>query len=67
MRENRMTEVQLSAGPVEYTDTGGDGPVLLFVHGLLMSGTVWRKILDDLGRDFRCVCPICPLAGTACR
>ena len=50
-----MTEVQLSAGPVEYTDTGGDGPVLLFVHGLLMSGTVWRKILDDLGRDFRCV------------
>lgn len=58
-----MTEVQLSAGPVEYTDTGGDGPVLLFVHGLLMSGTVWRKILDDLGRDFRCVCPTLPLGG----
>jgi hypothetical protein len=28
-----MSTIELSAGPVEYTDTGGSGPVLVLVHG----------------------------------
>lgn len=32
--------IELSAGPVEYTDTGGDGPVLVFLHGLLMDSSL---------------------------
>ena len=28
---------------LHYTDTGGDGPALLFVHGVLMNETVWHK------------------------
>lgn len=28
---------------LHYTDTGGDGPALLLVHGVLMNETVWHK------------------------
>ncbi|MCV7224786.1 alpha/beta fold hydrolase [Mycolicibacterium komossense] len=58
-----MPLVGLSSGPIEYIDTGGEGPVLVFVHGLLMNDTAWRNVLDDLSRDFRCVCPTLPLGG----
>ncbi len=30
--------VELGAGPVEYEDTGGSGPVLVLLHGLVMDG-----------------------------
>ena len=33
MEANR--EIELSAGSISYQDTGGEGPVILFVHGLL--------------------------------
>lgn len=36
-----MAEVELSAGTIKYTDTGGDGPCVL-LHGVLMNGSVWR-------------------------
>ena len=31
-----MKEIELSAGTIEYQDTGGDGPVLVLLHGLMM-------------------------------
>lgn len=34
-------EVGLSAGTIRYEDVGR-GPVLLFVHGLLVNGLLWR-------------------------
>ena len=43
-----MPEVELSAGTIEYQDTGGDGPVLVFLHGLTMDGSLWRKIAQIL-------------------
>src|SRR5258708_36447095 len=58
-----MPEIELSAGVVEYQDTGGDGPVLVFLHGLLMDGTVWRKVVASLRADYRCVLPTLPLGG----
>src|SRR3984957_5338668 len=48
---------------MEYQDTGGDGPVLVFLHGLLMDGTVWRKVVASLRADYRCVLPTLPLGG----
>ena len=33
-----MFTVDVPAGPIAYDDTGGDGPVLVFGHGLLMDG-----------------------------
>jgi pimeloyl-ACP methyl ester carboxylesterase len=58
-----MPEVQLSAGPIEYTDTGGDGPVLVFLHGLVMNGALFDEVVRDLRADHRCVVPTLPLGG----
>lgn len=58
-----MPEVSLSAGDIEYEDTGGSGPVLVFLHGVLMDGTLWRKIVAQLQTEYRCVVPGLPLGG----
>ncbi len=58
-----MPEAGLSAGTVEYEDTGGDGPVLVLLHGLAMDGSLWRHVVADLGVDHRCVVPTLPLGG----
>ncbi len=58
-----MPTIELSAGPVHYLDTGGDGPVVVPVHGLIMDATVWRYVVDDLRADHRCVVPTLPLGA----
>ncbi len=58
-----MPEVRLSAGPVEYVDTGGAGPVVVLLHGVMMDESVWRHVLADLRRDHRCILPTLPLGG----
>ncbi|MCR6488007.1 alpha/beta hydrolase [Amycolatopsis sp. OK19-0408] len=55
-------EIALGAGTVEYTDTGGPGPVLVFVHGLLMDGTLWDGVTASL-TGYRCVVPTLPLGA----
>ncbi|TVL93357.1 alpha/beta fold hydrolase [Streptomyces sp. SAJ15] len=58
-----MAEVELSAGTIEYEDTGGDGPVVVLLHGVAMDGTLWRHVVAELRADFRCVVPTLPLGG----
>ncbi len=58
-----MTTIELSAGTVEYDDTGGAGPVLVLTHGVLMDGSVWREVVADLSRDLRCITPTLPLGA----
>jgi pimeloyl-ACP methyl ester carboxylesterase len=58
-----MPEVELSSGTIEYEDTGGSGPVVVLVHGLIMDGSLWRHVIGDLRSDFRCVAPTLPLGG----
>lgn len=43
-------EVGLSAGTIRYEDVGR-GPVLLFVHGLLVNGLLWRNGRLDTRSD----------------
>ncbi|MFF8191684.1 alpha/beta fold hydrolase [Streptomyces bobili] len=57
-----MPEIELSAGTVDYQDTGGAGPVLVFGHGLPMNETQWRKVVPLLD-GYRCVLPTLPLGG----
>ncbi len=54
--------LDLTAATIDYEDTGADGPVVLFVHGLLVSGTLWRKVVAELD-GFRCVVPTLPLGS----
>ncbi|CAA9585753.1 MAG: Hydrolase, alpha/beta fold family [uncultured Truepera sp.] len=58
----RVRTVQLSQGPIQYLDIG-NGPVLLFVHGLLVNGEMWRKVYRPLSARFRCIVPTLPLGG----
>jgi pimeloyl-ACP methyl ester carboxylesterase len=58
-----MPEVDLSAGTIEYEDTGGTGPVIVFVHGLIMDGSLWRAVVADLRPDYRCVLPTLPFGA----
>lgn len=58
-----MAEIELSAGTVEYEDTGGEGPVVVLLHGVAMNGSLWRKVVPGLRPDFRCVLPVLPLGG----
>ena len=54
--------LDLTAGTIDYEDTGGSGPVVVFVHGLLVSGTLWRKVVAQLD-GCRCVVPTLPLGS----
>ncbi|MFC8538353.1 alpha/beta fold hydrolase [Streptomyces sp. NPDC057249] len=58
-----MAEVDLSAGTVEYLDTGGEGSVVVLLHGVAMDGSLWRNVVEPLRSDFRCVVPTLPLGG----
>jgi len=58
-----MNEVELSCGTVEYEDTGGDGPVLVLLHGFLMDSSLWSGVIDELRADCRCVAPTLPLGA----
>ncbi|MGW0637415.1 alpha/beta fold hydrolase [Nocardia salmonicida] len=57
-----MPTVQVPAGSIAYEDTGGDGPVLVFGHGLLMDGRQWRKVIPLLP-EYRCITPTLPLGA----
>jgi pimeloyl-ACP methyl ester carboxylesterase len=55
-------EVRLPGGTVRYRERGA-GPTLLFVHGLLVNGALWRKVVPELAPDFRCIAPDWPLGS----
>ena len=58
-----MKLVELSAGTIEYEDTGGDGPVVVLLHGLLMDASLWDGVIAGLGAGYRCVAPTLPLGA----
>ncbi|MUM23529.1 alpha/beta hydrolase [Mycobacterium sp. CBMA271] len=57
-----MPTFQSSAGPIHYRDSG-EGPPIVFVHGLFVTGTMWRKVIDPLSERFRCIAPDLPLGA----
>jgi len=58
-----MPEIDVPAGTIHYQDTGGDRPVLVLLHGLLMDHTLWREVLPGLREDYRCILPTLPLGS----
>jgi pimeloyl-ACP methyl ester carboxylesterase len=58
-----MKQVELSAGTIEYQDTGGNGPALVLLHGLMMDSSLWDGPIADLSADHRCVAPTLPLGA----
>lgn len=58
-----MEKVELTTGAIEYVDTGGDGPVVLLLHGLLMDPALWSGVVEELGTGHRCVIPVLPFGA----
>jgi pimeloyl-ACP methyl ester carboxylesterase len=58
-----MPTVQLSTVAIDYEDTGGDLPVAVLLHGLLMDGSLWSEVVPGLAGQYRCVVPTLPLGG----
>jgi pimeloyl-ACP methyl ester carboxylesterase len=57
-----MPEVELTAGTIDYEDTGGESRTLVLVHGLSDSRH-WRKVVAELRSEYRCVSPTLPLGA----
>jgi pimeloyl-ACP methyl ester carboxylesterase len=54
----------LEQGTVHYRETGpADGPVLVFVHGLLVNHTLWDGVVARLDDTHRCIAPDLPLGS----
>ncbi len=58
-----MPEVEVTAGTIEYEDSGGTGPVIVLTHGLIMDGSLWRKVVAELRGEYRCIVPTLPLGA----
>ena len=46
-----------------YADTGGDGPVVVLLHGVLMNGSLWSETVEHLRDGYRIIVPELPLGG----
>jgi pimeloyl-ACP methyl ester carboxylesterase len=57
-----MSQTKLSQGTVHYRESG-EGPPIVFMHGLLVDGRLWRKVTPLLEGDFRCIVPDLPLGS----
>jgi len=58
-----MEEIDLSAGIISYEDSGGEAPVVVLCHGLLMTASLWDAVVAELGPGVRCVRPTLPLGA----
>ena len=54
-------EVRLGPDVIRYREVGS-GPTLVFVHGILASGVLWRDVVAGLSGRFRWVVLDLPLA-----
>jgi len=55
-------ELRLRQGTVRYREMGS-GPPVVFVHGLLVNGLLWRKVVPLLAGERRCIVPDLPLGS----
>ena len=53
---------RLSQGPVAYRERG-EGTPILFIHGFLVNGDLWRHVVPLLAGGYRCITPDWPLGS----
>jgi pimeloyl-ACP methyl ester carboxylesterase len=58
-----MYRLELPTATLEYLDTGGSGPVVVLLHGLLMDSSLWTETIGELAGDFRCIAPTLPFGA----
>ena len=60
--DSSTRKVQLSQGAIHYREAG-DGETIVFIHGALVNGILWRKVVPILAKQFRCIVPDLPLGS----
>ena len=55
-------QIQLPQGTLTYRERGAGEPIV-FIHGLLVNGDLWRKVVPELSKDYRCIVPDLPLGA----
>ena len=55
-------ELQLPQGTVCYRECGSGEPIV-FIHGLLVNGDLWRKVVPTLAKNYRCIVPDLPFGA----
>ena len=60
--QDRRASVELPQGQIAYADSG-EGEPTVFVHGLLVDGRLWRKVVPLLETSRRCLVPDLPLGS----
>jgi pimeloyl-ACP methyl ester carboxylesterase len=62
-----MTQLALKQATIEYQEYGPQDsahPPVVFVHGVLVNGELWREVAERLGRlGYRCIVPTLPLGS----
>jgi pimeloyl-ACP methyl ester carboxylesterase len=58
-----MPEVEVTAGPIEYGDSGGEGRPIVFIGGLPHDEALWDGVIAELTPQFRCLTPVLPLGA----
>ena len=43
-----------------YCESGGDGQVVVLLHGVVMNGSLWEAVVDGLRDHCRCIVPELP-------
>src|SRR5947209_5606839 len=59
-----VPQIELSQGTIHYRDEGS-GPPIVLVHGLLVNGRVWERLVPLLSQSARCIVPDLPLGSHA--
>ena len=54
--------IDLPQGRINYREDGAGEPIV-FVHGLLVDGRLWRKVTPALAESYRCIVPDWPLGS----
>jgi pimeloyl-ACP methyl ester carboxylesterase len=57
-----IKEIELSQGRIRYRESGEGEPVV-FLHGLLVNGDLWRKVAPGVAAGHRAIVPDLPLGG----
>src|SRR4051794_11750718 len=54
--------IELPVGPVRYRERGS-GPPIVFLHGIVANGDLWRGVAPRLAAEHRCITPDWPLGS----
>jgi pimeloyl-ACP methyl ester carboxylesterase len=57
------SDIELSAGTIQYEDTGGEGPAIVLLGGLMMDASLWDEVIPGLSAGHRCIAPTLPMGA----